>query len=50
MGQFLYGVRATDPLTYGTVAAVIVAVGALGSLIPARRAVKIDPTIALRCE
>jgi putative ABC transport system permease protein len=46
----LYGVAATDAMTFGVVAAVlgVVAVGAC--LAPARRAARVDPLVALRCE
>jgi predicted permease len=44
----LYGVSATDPLTFVGVAAVLVVVGLLATLIPARRATRVDPTRALQ--
>ena len=44
----LYGVTATDPATFGGVVAILVAVGLLASLIPARRATLVDPTRALQ--
>jgi putative ABC transport system permease protein len=46
----LYGVTSSDPLTYGGVAALIAAVAALASLLPALRAASIAPSIALRSE
>jgi predicted permease len=46
----LYGVGATDAITLVTVAAVLAGVTLLACYIPARRATKIEPTIALRCE
>jgi putative ABC transport system permease protein len=50
MKSFLFGVGATDPLTFAAVAALLVFVALLASYIPARRAAKVDPMIALRCE
>jgi putative ABC transport system permease protein len=44
----LYGVPAIDPLTYVTVAATLVAVAAAAAFVPARRAMKVDPAVALR--
>jgi putative ABC transport system permease protein len=46
----LYGVSATDPLTYAALAALVTAVAALASFVPARRAATIDPQIALKSE
>ncbi|HUG42084.1 MAG TPA: ABC transporter permease [Longimicrobiales bacterium] len=46
----LYGVSATDPVTYTAVAAVLAAVALAASWIPARRAAAVDPAIALRNE
>jgi len=46
----LYGVNHLDPLSYLTAALTMAAVGALASLLPARRALKVDPMVALRCE
>ena len=46
----LYGVSAMDPLTFATVAALLSAVTLAACYIPARRATRIEPTIALRCE
>jgi hypothetical protein len=48
--SLLYGVPALDLRTYAVVAAVLAAVATLAALVPARRAAKIAPAIALRCE
>ena len=50
MTSFLYHVQPTDPVTFTTVSLLIMAVALLASYLPARKAMKIDPLIALRCE
>jgi len=47
---YLYGVEATDPVTYIVVAAILSSVALLASYLPARRATKVDPIIVLRHE
>jgi putative ABC transport system permease protein len=48
IAAFLYGVKPTDPVTYSIVAVALVAVAMLASYVPARRALRVDPIIALR--
>jgi putative ABC transport system permease protein len=50
MSSFLFEVTERDPITFVVVAALLIAVAFIACLVPARRATKVDPLVALRYE
>jgi len=50
LASLLFAVHATDPLTYCAVALLLISVAMIAAYIPAQRAMRVNPTIALRCE
>jgi ABC-type antimicrobial peptide transport system permease subunit len=50
LGSQLYGINALDPATFATVVVVLMLTAVFAALIPARRAMRVDPITALRYE
>jgi ABC-type antimicrobial peptide transport system permease subunit len=50
VSSLIYGVRPTDPLTFATVASLLIAVGVLATIVPAYRATRVEPVRTLRDE
>ena len=50
MSAFLFGVGPTDPMTYAIVSTALAAVALFATYLPARRASRVDPIVALRAE
>jgi putative ABC transport system permease protein len=50
LGQFLVGTTQIDPIALGAVSVLLIVVATLASMLPARRATRVDPLVALRCE
>jgi ABC-type antimicrobial peptide transport system permease subunit len=50
LGKFLFEVKPNDPATFLSVAAILVLTGIIAGLLPAQRATRVDPVVALRWE
>jgi putative ABC transport system permease protein len=50
MSSLLFGIRPTDPTTFAAISLLFIAVALIASYLPARRATRVDPLVALRYE
>jgi ABC-type antimicrobial peptide transport system permease subunit len=50
IAHFIFGLDARDPATFAATAVTLVAAGGLASYLPARRAARVDPLTAIRCD
>jgi putative ABC transport system permease protein len=50
MSSYVFGITSTDPLTFATASLVLIMAALLASYLPARRAARVDPIVALRYE
>jgi putative ABC transport system permease protein len=50
LGARLFGISPTDPLTIGAAVALMIVVGAVAGMLPGRRASRVEPVVALRCD